>query len=125
MLINATLLAQIGNFLIGYLILRFLFFRPTFIELEKEKKAKINLENMIRMSNKLLEEKRSMRKVQWEQVQQIYIHNKPNLEDQDFYFFRNFTPSLKEPYISEKFADELVQKASVELKNKIRKVAHE
>lgn len=125
MLINATLFAQIGNFFIGYLILRFLFFRPTFIELEKEKEAKINLENEIRMANRSLEEKKSMRTMQWEQVQQIYIQNRPNLEEQDFYYFRNVTPSLTMPQVSEKAADELIHKATLELKNKIRKIGHE
>lgn len=124
MFIDATIIVQAIHFFIAYVILRTLFFRPALQELEMQKAEKQGLEDRIQYTKMVLEKKQHIRDEQWHETREFFDQNKPQVEEIDLFFFRDITPELKAPHISESESDILVNQASNAITETIKKIYH-
>jgi len=122
--INATLFVQAFHFFIAYIILRKLFFAPALAELEAEKREKQQLDASIEGVKHSLEKKQQTRDAQWREVQEFYLHNKPQLDESELFFFRDITPELTVATMTHEERDALISQTSSALTDKIKKIYH-
>lgn len=86
--VNLTLFVQAFNFLIVCLILKHLFFKPAITELQKEEKAKANLESGIDHQQSLLQEKINKKEETWQKYQSHFLKIAPSVKPRPLPLFK-------------------------------------
>lgn len=77
--INLTLLIQVINFIIAYIILRFLFFRPVVAVIKREDQEKDSLLDTIEQRRIMLQDREKERQELWRQCQYYFIEHAPQM----------------------------------------------
>jgi len=75
--INFTIIIQVINFFIGFLLLKHLLFKPALQYLQSEDKKKNNMTKKISDQQELLSIKIETKNVNWKQCQQYFSKNTP------------------------------------------------
>jgi len=77
--INITIFIQIVNVLIGFLILKYLLFKPALKYLQAEEKKKENMSKNISDQENLLDSKIQDKSQRWKEYQRYFSQNCPKL----------------------------------------------
>lgn len=77
--INLTLLMQVINFALAYLVLRVFFFKPVVGAIRKEDQEKESLIDTIEQRRVMLEEREKERQLQWRKCQDYFVRHAPVL----------------------------------------------
>ncbi len=77
--INLTLLIQVGNFIIAYVILRALFFKPVVMVIKQEDQEKDSLLDTIEQRRILLREREKERQELWRTCQHYFVQHAPDI----------------------------------------------
>jgi hypothetical protein len=94
MIINLTLVVQAFNFFIAYLLIRYVLLRPALGVLDAERAVRRQFLQEIENIKQSLTVKEQERKKRWQECQEYMAQQKPPLEVQDLYIFKDITPSL-------------------------------
>lgn len=119
--INATLIIQAGNFLIAYLILRFLFFKPVVAVVRQEQAHVDGLVNQLNEKRKMIHALELTRQDQWSMAQKEFRNRFPDVSS----YQANISKDLSVEHAIE-FASEIeIRQLEDELvKQIIEKVEH-
>lgn len=92
--INITLIIQVINFGIAYLLLRFLLFKPVVRLLAQAQAAEDRLHQSIARQKTLQAEKERLYNKQARTCHQFFLDNKPSIINPDLIIFKGLTPSI-------------------------------
>jgi len=77
--VNATVIVQIINFFIAYLLFRFMLFKPAHRIIIQEEADHKKLHDRIKASQDEIHEKKMFQHLQWQQCHDYYIANVPQV----------------------------------------------
>jgi len=83
MLINGTLLVQIFHFLIAYVLLRYLFFKPVYGIIEKEDNAQKKQQDLLQDQKTRIAQQITLKREAWQECQHYFKHHAPSLVNQE------------------------------------------
>jgi hypothetical protein len=92
--INFTLIIQACNFIIAYLILRFLFFKPAYHAIEEERSYHQTLSDRIETGQAMLNHLNLEKQQEWQTYQQDFSRSTPNTSQPDLYIYKGITPEI-------------------------------
>jgi hypothetical protein len=115
--INLTLLVQVINFALAYIVLRNFFFKPIVEAIQKEDQEKESLIDTIEQRRVMLEEREKERQMQWRKCQTYFVKQAPVFPSRTALIAKSplrlisssFDPKTIEEY-STFIADDIVQK---------------
>jgi hypothetical protein len=79
MMINATLLVQIANFIVAYYLLRFLFLNPVSRMIEQEDDVKKRQHEAISVQKDQVAQHVVIKREEWQQCQKYFRENSPEI----------------------------------------------
>lgn len=121
--LNATLLVQAFNFLIAYLILRFLFFKPAVDSILKESRSEIDAHAHIEQLSKGVASAKQDHEKLWASCRRFFMEYKPTpLQSQDL-IYRQLTPMLAVNDLSDTKKDGLVKEVTIQLVEKVGSIS--
>lgn len=117
--LNATLIIQAINFFVAYILLRSLLLKPAVAAVQQERAQSGELREAIDHNHTLIDQKGDERNQQWEECHQMYTESKPAVEEQELYVFKQLSPDVEYPEISQEVVEQLVTQATDELVKKV------
>ena len=117
--LNATLIVQVINFGLAYIILRFLVFQPALNLILSQRRATQELQETIAHKKEKLEQQNIVRDEQWVACRNFFAQNRPPIEHPDRFVFRSITPSIERSSLSTDSVDSLAQQTADVLAAKI------
>ncbi len=102
--VNATLIVQAVNFLIAYLLFRFILLKPAYRAITEEEQHKMELEHLVVRDRLSLEEKKHEQREQWLACKHHCEEHMPELLDEAA-FFRGITPRATASSLSKSTLD--------------------
>ena len=119
--INATLIIQAGNFLIAYLMLRFLFFKPVVAVIRQEQAHVDGLVGQLNEKRKVMHALELTRHEQWHTAQQEFRNRFPDVTSPQLYIFKGLSSERAVEFADEQ---EIKQLEDELVKQIIQKVEH-
>jgi hypothetical protein len=90
--INATLLVQVCNFLIAYVLLRILFFKPVVGVIKQDQAHLDGLIGQLNEKRKTVLALEQVKHDQWRNAQQEFVARVPHVASSDLYVFKGISP---------------------------------
>ncbi len=106
--INATIFVQAFNFFVAYILLRILLFKPVYAAIRHDEAVEQALVDGIARSKKKLEQKEREREQQWQECRRYCAESQPRVLGAEL-FFRDITPMVVYPSISDEQVAQAVQ----------------
>lgn len=119
--INATLIIQAGNFLIAYLVLRFLFFKPVVAVIRQEQAHVDGLVSQLNEKRKTMHALELTRQEQWRIAQQEFRNRFPDITLPEMYIFKGLSSERLVEFANK---EEIKQLEDELVKQIIQKVEH-
>jgi len=104
-----TLIFQVLNFFIAYILLRFLLLKPAYAIIQEEQYEREHLHNNIAYQRALLTRKEQEIKDHWRGCQEHFLKNKPSIDNPELYIFKYITPSIEQPHIAPQTITKLIK----------------
>ena len=82
MSINLTLLVQIGNFLIAYVVLSYFFFRPGYHSVRRDEERLRKIKSHITARQELIAHKQEHKHSRWRLFQDYFNKQKPDIHEE-------------------------------------------
>lgn len=118
--INATLVVQIINFVIAYVVLRFIFLKPAVALVEAEEQKRADLRTIISYNYVLVMREKDALYNQWREGHLFYQKQAPPVQDLDLVLFKDIYPVQDGFHISPEVTSLLIQSAAQELIKKVK-----
>ncbi len=117
--VNITFIFQAFNFLIAYLLLRFLLFKPAYAIIQQEQHDREDMQNGIAHQRSLLVQKEQEIKDHWLACQEHFLKNKPPINNQNLYIFKHISPSIEHVHIPDETVNILINDVEQKLIKRI------
>lgn len=119
--INFTLIIQVCNFFIAYILLRRFFFRPVIGIITEEEIAKSTIYTAIEEQRQFLQSQREIGQKQWNDCRTYFMNRRPDSVLGYYGIFKNISPYISSHILS----DIEIERYSVEIKKVLEeKIRH-
>lgn len=119
-IINATLVAQAFHFFIAYLLIKHLFFKPVFAQIEQEEKLQESLITTVQSHQHTVALKEQELTAQWQALKKYVAAHMPVIKPIDI-SFRTKT-HIELPHIAPEQLNKSISEASQEIIKKVKNV---
>jgi hypothetical protein len=120
--VNATLVIQAGNFLMCYILLRWLLFKPAVALIQQEEACVQELRDAAARSREYIAQKEDERLDNWHVFHDRCLPHIPEVQDPELFIFKLIAPEVEYPYVSDDALDQLIVQTTDQL---VKKVSHD